>query len=133
MLVELTKIQFRIQPVTTKTIHRYQGLSLDELVFDPTNVKKHGLTYIPLSRIQIKEKLFLLALLKHEKVYVDRKVHVKMNRLKIITTWIPLILQFKNLHNSCNYTKLEYNFFFANIMKTSIMITTFKCLISYVL
>ncbi len=91
MLVELTKIQFRIQPVTTKTIHRYQGLSLDELVFDPTNVKKHGLTYIPLSRIQIKEKLFLLALLKHEKVYVDRKVHVKMNRLKIITTWIPLI------------------------------------------
>jgi hypothetical protein len=63
MLVELTKIQFPIQLVATKTIHCYQGLSLDELVFDPTNVKKHGLTYIPLSRIRTKEKLFLLAFL----------------------------------------------------------------------
>jgi hypothetical protein len=32
-------------------------------------------------------------------MYVDRKVNVKMNRLKTITTWIPLILQLKNLHN----------------------------------
>jgi hypothetical protein len=31
---------------------------------------------------------------------VDPKVHIKMNRLKTITTWISLILQFKNLHNS---------------------------------
>jgi len=30
---------------------------------------------------------------------VDPRVHVKMNRLKTITIWIPLIPQFKNLHN----------------------------------
>jgi hypothetical protein len=35
-------------------------LALDELVFDPINVKKHMLTYTNLSCIQIKEKLFLL-------------------------------------------------------------------------
>jgi hypothetical protein len=45
-------IQFSIQLVGTKTIHHFQGLSLDELVFDPTKVFKNGLTYITLSCIQ---------------------------------------------------------------------------------
>jgi hypothetical protein len=31
---------------------------------------------------------------------VDSKVHIKMNRLRTIVTWIPLTLQLKNLHNS---------------------------------
>jgi len=47
-------IQFSIQLVGTKTIHHFQGLSLDELVFNPTNVFKNGLTYITLSCIQTK-------------------------------------------------------------------------------
>jgi len=96
----ITKIQFPIQLTTSRTIYRYQGLSLNELVFDPTNVQKHGLTYITLSRIQTKEKLILLAPFQHEFFYVDLRVHVEMNRLKTIATWIPLIFQFKNLHNS---------------------------------
>jgi len=41
----------------------------------------------------------LLAPLQHENFYVDLKVHIEMNRLKIIATWIPLIPQFKNLDN----------------------------------
>ncbi len=36
----------------------------------------------------------------HENLYVDLRVHIKMNRLKTFATWIPLILQLKNLHNS---------------------------------
>jgi hypothetical protein len=47
----LTMIQFSIQLATTRIIHCFQGLSLDELVFDHINVKKHGLTYITLSCI----------------------------------------------------------------------------------
>jgi hypothetical protein len=47
----ITRIQFSIQLVTIRTIHSSQGLSLYELVFDPTNVKKHGLTYISVSHI----------------------------------------------------------------------------------
>jgi hypothetical protein len=95
----ITKIQFPIQLTTSKITYRSQGLSLNELVFDPTNVKKHGLTYITLSHIRTKEKLILLALFQHEIFYVDPKVHVEMNRLKTIATWIPLIPQLKNLHN----------------------------------
>jgi hypothetical protein len=32
--------------------------------------------------------------------YVELRVHVELNKLKTIATWIPLIHQFKNLHNS---------------------------------
>ncbi len=88
----IIKIQFPIQLATTRTIHCCQGLSLDELVFDPTNIKKHWLTYTTLSHIQEKEKLFLLTPLQHEIFNVDLKIHIEMNRLKTIATWILLIL-----------------------------------------
>jgi len=42
----------------------------------------------------------LLAPFQHNFFYVNPKVHVGMNRLKTIAIWIPLIPQFKNLHNS---------------------------------
>ncbi len=43
-------------------------------------------------------------------------MHIEMNRLKIITTWIPLIPQLKNLHNfhviiqALNTTSLCYHY-----------------------
>jgi hypothetical protein len=70
------------------------------LVFYSTNVFKNGLTYTTLSHIQAKEKLFLLVLFQHEIFYAHPRIHVEMNRLKTIATWIPLIPQLKNLHNS---------------------------------
>jgi hypothetical protein len=42
----------------------------------------------------------MLVPLQHEIFYVDPNVHIEMNRLKTIATWIPLILQIKKLHNS---------------------------------
>ncbi len=50
--------------------------------------------------MQTKENLLLLIPLQHEFFCVDPKIHIEMNRLKTITTWIPLIPQFGNLHNS---------------------------------
>ncbi len=79
----ITRIQFLIQFVVVKTIHCFQGLSLDELVFDPINVKKHGLTYTTLSRIQTKEKLFLLIPIQHEFFNVNPKIHIEMNRKQL--------------------------------------------------
>jgi hypothetical protein len=61
------------------------------LVFDPINVKNHKLTYTTLSHIQTKEILFSLAPFQHEIFYADPRMHVEMNRLKAIATWIPLI------------------------------------------
>jgi len=40
----ITRTQFPIQLVVKHIIHRAQGLTLDYLAFDPTNVYKHGLT-----------------------------------------------------------------------------------------
>ncbi len=35
----------------------------------------------------------------HENFDVDPRILIKLNRLKTIATWTPLILQLKNLHN----------------------------------
>jgi hypothetical protein len=40
----ITRIQFPIQLATIRIIHHSEGLSLNELIFDPTYVKIHGLT-----------------------------------------------------------------------------------------
>jgi hypothetical protein len=47
----IIKIQFLIQLAIVRTIHHFKGLSLDELVFYPTNVEKHELTYTTLFHI----------------------------------------------------------------------------------
>jgi hypothetical protein len=52
----ITRIQFPIQLVITRTLYWSKGFSLDGLAFDLTNVKKHGL-YIVISHIQTKERL----------------------------------------------------------------------------
>ena len=47
----IARIHFPIQLAAAKTIHKAQGLSLDDLVFNPCGVNKHGLVYIALSCI----------------------------------------------------------------------------------
>ncbi len=56
----ITKTQFPIQLAIARTIQQAQGLTLDYLTFDPTNVYKHGLTYISFSRVNKKNKIYLL-------------------------------------------------------------------------
>jgi hypothetical protein len=104
--------------IVAKTIHCSERLSLHELAFDLANVKRNWLTYITLSRIQTKKKLFLLIPFQHEIFYVNSRVHRKMNKLKIVAIWIPLLFQLENLHKfSCNYTSFEYNFFTPTLRK----------------
>ncbi len=52
----ITRTQFPIQLVITRTLHRTHGLTLDYLTFDPNNVHKHGLTYT--KKIHVKKKEF---------------------------------------------------------------------------
>jgi hypothetical protein len=52
-------IQSLIQLVTIITIHHSQVLSLNELVFDPINVKKHSLTYILFNPTLEQKKIFV--------------------------------------------------------------------------
>jgi hypothetical protein len=57
-----------------RTIHCAQGLTLDRLTFDPTNVTKHGLTYTPLFHILSKEHLYLFSPLTNKTFQVDTLV-----------------------------------------------------------
>jgi hypothetical protein len=49
--------QFPSQLATTHTIHQAKRLTLDYLTFDPTNIYKHGLTFITFSHVK-KRNLF---------------------------------------------------------------------------
>jgi hypothetical protein len=40
----ITRIQFPIQLIITRTLYWFEGFSLHGLTFDPTNVKEHGLS-----------------------------------------------------------------------------------------
>jgi len=82
----ITRIQFSIQHIVTRTIQHSQGLSLNELVVDPTIFLKNGLSYIFLSLIQIKEKIILLVILQHENIYVNPRVNIEMNKLNTNAT-----------------------------------------------
>jgi hypothetical protein len=66
----IRRIQFPIQFAIARTDHCFQGLSLDELVFEPNMIKKHRLTYITFSCIQTKKNYFLLNLLFNMKVFM---------------------------------------------------------------
>jgi hypothetical protein len=62
---KIIHIILTIQLTTTITIHQSRGLLLDELVFNPINVRKHGLSNSALSHIRTKEGLYLLTPLQH--------------------------------------------------------------------
>jgi hypothetical protein len=67
----ITRIQYPIQLVVSRTIHHAQGFTLDCLVFDPISVTKHGFTYTTLFHIHSKDHLYLLSLLLNKNFYVD--------------------------------------------------------------
>ncbi len=74
----ITKVQFSIQWTMGHTIHQAQRLTLEHLIFDPSNVTKHGLTYIPLFCIYSKEHLYLLCPLLSNFFYADAIVEEEM-------------------------------------------------------
>ncbi len=86
--------------VVARTIHQSQGLSLDELAFDPTNVKKHGLSYIVFSHIQTKEQLYLLTPFQHQNFHIDQCVVEELNILKTFGNWTTSIPWLKTFYHS---------------------------------
>jgi len=71
-----------MQLSTTHTIHHAQGLTFDHLAFDSSGVTKHGLTYITLSRIKCKKKIYLLSPLSKNNFHVDPIVQEEMTRFR---------------------------------------------------
>ncbi len=57
----ITKIEFPIQLVATRTIHHAQSITVDRLAFDPIGVTKHGLTYTSLFHLRSRKHLHLLS------------------------------------------------------------------------
>jgi exonuclease III len=109
----VTQIQFPIQLAAARTIHRSQGLSLDDVVFNPCGVTKHGLAYTALSRIRTKEKLYLLTPLTTSNFQVETSVLDKMKILISNSRWnlsIPILKTIRRSHTiiqSINMNSLQ--------------------------
>jgi hypothetical protein len=84
----IISIQFPIQLVAPKTIHHSQGLSHMNWLLILVMLRKWVNAYhiVPHSN---KRKIILLTPLQHENFYLDPRVHIELNRLKTIVTWIP--------------------------------------------
>ena len=67
-----------IQLAVAWIIHRSQGLSLDEMVFDPSGIYKHELAYIALSHMRTKDKLYLLNPLSNSNFRIDKSNFIEM-------------------------------------------------------
>jgi len=80
----ITRTQFPIQLVMTRTVHQAQGLTLDYLTFDPNNVHKHGLTYTKLFHVKKKEIFYVLQPLQMKNIQIDPSVAMEMCRLQTI-------------------------------------------------
>jgi hypothetical protein len=72
-------MQFPIHLVITCTIHQTQGLTLDQLTFDPNGVYKHGVTYITFSCIKNKENLYVLQPLQMIFFQINPSVTIEMH------------------------------------------------------
>jgi len=107
----IARIQLPFQLVAIRTIHWSQGLSLNELAFGPTNVKKHGLWNIVFSCIRTKEGLYLLIPFQHQNFHIDQCVVEKMNRLKKNSNWTTFVPQLSFFYHSNVITQaLNTNF-----------------------
>lgn len=62
------------------TIHKAQGLTLDEAVVDCASAFEHGQVYVALSRVKRLENLYILEFNEH-KVYADKKAQLFYKKL----------------------------------------------------
>ena len=79
--------QFPIQLTCARTIHRSQGLTLDNLAFDPLGIRRHGLVYTTLSRVRNIESLYFLSPLKKQNFQIRHKIPVEMESLHKNAKW----------------------------------------------
>ena len=70
--------QFPVQVTCARTIHISQGLTMDNLSFDPIGIKQHGIIYTTLSHIRNVLSLYLLHELHPKNFVVSNKVKNEM-------------------------------------------------------
>jgi hypothetical protein len=75
----ITRIQFPIQLVATRTIHHSQNITFDRLAFDPIGVTKHGHYFIFI----VKKHLHLLSPLTNNFFQVNALVQEEVHRLRL--------------------------------------------------
>jgi ATP-dependent exoDNAse (exonuclease V) alpha subunit len=70
--------RFPIKLACARTIHRSQGLTLDNVSFQPARIQIHGLVYTALSHVRRIDSLYLLSPLTKDNFKLKQKVDIEM-------------------------------------------------------
>ena len=90
--VQILRRKFPLRPAAAKTIHHWQGDTLNEAVVDfPASTREH-MHYVGLSHVQNSPALHILNL-NEIKIKVSKKVKSEMSRLRTQLSLMPLALQ----------------------------------------
>ena len=123
--------QFPIQLACARTIHRSQGLTLDNVAFNPSGIRKHGLVYTTLLRVRNIQSLYLLNALTQDNFRVKQKIASEKERLQKDAKWelgyysqsinldssiSILSLNTRNLQEHINYVLNDYDLMQSDIL-----------------
>ena len=79
--------QIPIKLACARTVHKSQGLTLDNVAFQPVGIQIHGLVYTTLSCVKSIDSLYLLSLLTKDNFKVKQKVYIEMEWLRTTVKW----------------------------------------------
>jgi len=100
--------QFPIKLACARTVHRSQGLTLDNVAFQPTGIQIHGLVYTTLSRVKSIDSLYLLSPLTKDNFKVKQKVDIEMEQLKTTAKW-QLHYDYQSIQTNSSVSILSLN------------------------
>ena len=99
---------FLVQLACAHTMHRSQGLTLDNVAFDSSGIRKNGLVYTDLSCVRNMQSLYLLNALTKDNFRVKEKIASEMERLKKDAKWeLGYYSQSINLDSSISILSLN--------------------------
>ena len=111
-----------MRPASARTVHRFQGDTLNEAVTDLPNSRKEHIHYVALSRVRSISGLHILNL--HEnKISVSEKVKKEMSRLRAEALLKPCIPFLYNTSDNKN----QLSILFQNVRSLQLQIKDVTC------
>jgi hypothetical protein len=100
--------QFLIKLACARTVHRSQGLTLDNVAFQPAGIRIHGLVYTTLSCVRSIDSLYLLSPLTKDNFKVKQEVDIEMERLRTTAKW-QLHYDYQSIQTNSSISILSLN------------------------
>jgi endonuclease/exonuclease/phosphatase (EEP) superfamily protein YafD len=100
--------QFPIKLSCARTVHKSQGLTLDNVAFQPVGIRIHGLVYTALSHVRSIDSLYLLSSLSKDNFKVKQNFDIEMDHLRTTAKW-KLQYDYQSIQTKSSISILSLN------------------------